>query len=292
MDNFTLGTIAILVSNTFLSSYPILIKNYILDVDIFTQLLIRCTVYITLAFPFMVLGKETLQAFTSLLNPGYLLISVVNLIHIYTSYRGFELLNPGIALTTFYTYPIIQLFLSNILFQTKIQAGVYLNLLGCFLGFIVLNRDMFEKNKKIMMSGFVFIGIAALTEAMINLFYKNKNLKNPFSSLYTLYAPAFVFLIVFLFFRGNGQIGKIMKIDRGILKKIILFNLLIGGLGYTIRLFGLTKVPMSWFSTLSFTNGISVFLLAWWILGDPIKIHHILGSAILFYNIDKIKKML
>ena len=75
----------------------------------------------------------------------------------------------------------------------------------------------------------------------------------------------------------------------GLIKKIIIFNLLIGGLGYTLRLFSLTKIPISWFSGLTFTSSLSAFLLGWLFLGEKIKLHHLVGSIVIFYNIYKIK---
>jgi drug/metabolite transporter (DMT)-like permease len=330
MDNFTIGTISILVSNTLLSSYPILIKSYIADVGIMTQLIIRCIVYIFLCVPFILIGNESVQLFSTLVQPKFLFISIINLIHIYTSYRGFELLNPGVALTTFYTYPIVQLFLSKFILKSAFDYDILYNLFGSLIGLIVLNKDLFDgssnsstssnnnnssnssnssnnsnsstssnnsnnsnnsSNKKLLYTGLGFIGIAALTEAIINVFYKGADMKNPFMSLYTLYAPAFFVYIAYMLYKRNEEVKKLVSIEGSTMKKIVLFNVAIGGIGYAMRLFGLTKVPMSWFSTLSFTNGISVFLLAWFILGDRIKLNHVIGSAIIFYNIDKIKKL-
>lgn len=291
MNDFIIGTVSLLSSNVLLSSYPILIKKYIENVDVVTQLIIRCIIYIFLAIPFMLLGNDGGNILGYLVQPKYLFISFINLIHIYTSYKGFELLNPGIALTTFYTYPIIQLFLSRFILGFKFNTIVISNLLGSLLGLVILNIDIFNEKKTMVWYGFIFIAFAALTEAIINIFYKKVNLINPFSSLYTLYAPAFILFFIYLVF-NKIELKKIKSIDTSIIKKIVLFNLLIGGLGYTLRLFSLTKVNMTWFSTLSFTNGISVFLLAWLILGDKIKIHHIIGSAIIFYNITKIKNLM
>jgi drug/metabolite transporter (DMT)-like permease len=298
MSDFAIGTVSLLVSNFLLSSYPILIKNYISDVSIVTQLIIRCIVYIFLAVPFMLVNNETVSIFTSLVKPKYLFISLINLIHIYSSYKGFENLNPGIALTTFYTYPIIQMFLSEFFLGTNINPIVIYNLIGSLIGILVLNREAFYSkikttNNKILI-GYVAIIIAASTEAIINVFYKKDNLTNPFTSLYTLYAPAFVILFLYLVFRkkNRNELIKITNIDKNILKKIVLFNFLIGGIGYTMRLYSVTKITMSWFSSLAFTNGISVFLLGWLILGEKIRWNHILGSLIIFYNVHKIKKVI
>ncbi len=296
MDNFSIGTVTLLISNFLLSSYPILIKNYINNVDIITQLIIRCIVYICLAIPFLIIGNQTVNIFTSLVQPKFLFISIINLIHIYTSYKGFEYLNPGVALSTFYTYPIIQLILSKFFIDTPFNYDVLYNLFGSLFGLIILNKQLFYENKalgkNILVKGLGFIGIAALTEAIISVFYKKINLTNPFTSLYTLYAPAFVFYIGYMWYKKNGQVKKIATIDKSLLKKIILFNILIGGIGYTLRLFSLGKISMTWFSSLSFTNGISAFVLGWFILGEKIKLEHIVGSAIIFYNIQKIKALI
>lgn len=302
MSDFAKGTVSLLVSNFLLSSYPILIKNYISDVNIITQLIIRCVVYILLSIPFMLINRETASILTSLVQPKYLFISLINLIHIYSSYKGFEYLNPGVALSTFYSYPIIQMFLSEFILGTRINPIVIYNLLGSLIGIIVLNRDNFFIDKSLTLVdkskikiGYIAIVIAAITEAFISVFYKKVNLKNPFTSLYTLYTPAFLIFAIYLFlFNGKKKqyIEKVKKIDKGILKKIVLFNCLIGGIGYTMRLYSVTKISMSWFSSLAFTNGISVFLLAWLILGEKIKWNHILGSGIIFYNVYKIKSVL
>ena len=295
MDDFSIGTISLLVSNILLSSYPILIKNYVLSVDTLTQLIIRCVVYILLAIPFMILNKETIGIFTNLVQPKFLLISLVNLIHIYTSYKGFELLNPGVALSTFYTYPIIQLVLSKIYLGTQFNSNIFYNLFGSLLGVIILNKQLFTTinilDRTTLGKGLLFILGAALTESIINIFYKKVNIQNPFTSLYTLYAPSFIIYLLYIWFKHNGQIKKIFTIDKSILKKVILFNILIGGIGYTLRLFSLNKISMSWFSSLSFTNSISVFVLGWLLLGEKIKLEHIIGTAIIFYNIHKIRTL-
>ncbi len=291
MNDFVIGTVTLLTSNVLLSSYPILIKNFIKDVDITTQLIIRCIVYVFLAIPFMIFGRESLGIITNLVQPKFLFISFINLIHIYCSYKGFEYLNPGIAMTTFYTYPIIQLILSNFLLGSSINYKVMYNLVGSLIGLIILNKQLFSTNNNngIIIKGLLFIAIAALTEAIITIFYKQVNIGNPFTSLYTLYAPAFIIYLGYMWYRRNGQVSNIQSINKDILKKIVLFNLLIGGLGYTLRLFSLTKISIEWFSGLSFTNSINAFILGWLLLGEKIKLNHIIGTAIIFYNIQKIK---
>jgi drug/metabolite transporter (DMT)-like permease len=312
MSDFYIGTLSLLVSNLLLSAYPVLIKLYIMDVSVMVQLIIRITVYICLSLPFLIIGGEGLNILTSLIEPKYVAISAVNLIHIYSSYKGFEYLNSGIALTTFYSYPIIQVLLSKIFLGTELTTNIIYSLLGSLVGIGILNKDSFTliSNTSITSNtskGFLFIAIAAITEAIIGVFYKGADFSNPFMSLYTLYAPAFLFFMVwYIFYYKKGFINDVLeqkekKTDNWmdlitnhseLIKKIIMFNLLIGGLGYTLRLFSLTQIPISWFSGLSFTSSVSAFLLGWLFLGEKIKLHHLIGSIVIFYNIYKIKTSL
>jgi drug/metabolite transporter (DMT)-like permease len=319
MNDFYVGTIALLVSNVLLSSYPILIKSYITNISIVVQLIVRIVVYICLALPFLVIGGEGMNILTTLIDPKYLAISAVNMLHIYSSYKGFEYLNAGISLTTFYSYPIIQVLLSRIFLGTELTSGLMYNLFGSLLGIGILNKDtLFGGEKSInVKKGFAFIAIAAITEAIIGVFYKGVNIQNPFMSLYSLYAPAFVFFIIWYLYQkykesqevknkanvANWADEKIQKDKEGkkdnwwhiltnhggFMKRIIFYNMLIGGIGYTLRLFSLTKIPISWFSGLSFTSSLSAFILGWFFLGEKIKLNHLLGSIVIFYNIFKIK---
>jgi drug/metabolite transporter (DMT)-like permease len=296
MNSFSIGTISLLVSNVLLSSYPILIKQYISDISVLVQLIIRVITYILLALPFLVLGGEGLNIITNTINPKFLAISAVNLLHIYSSYKGFEYLNAGVSLTTFYSYPIIQILLASIFLGTKISKGIIYNLFGCLVGISILNKDSYSDTNKNIKKGFIFIAIAALTEAIISVFYKDVNFSNPFMSLYTLYAPAF-FLLLLLYIFFSNPLQEIqtnwnkIEFDQSTITKIILFNLLIGGIGYTLRLFSLSQISISWFSGLTFTSSISAFIMGWMFLGEKIKIHHLIGSAIIFYNVYYINKV-
>lgn len=314
MNDFYVGTIALLVSNVLLSSYPILIKSYITNISIVVQLIVRIVVYICLALPFLVIGGEGMNILTTLIEPKYLAISAVNMLHIYSSYKGFEYLNAGISLTTFYSYPIIQVLLARIFLGTELTAGLMYNLFGSLLGIAILNKDTLlggEKSANVK-KGFAFIAIAAITEAIIGVFYKGVNIQNPFMSLYSLYAPAFVFFMIWYLYQKykESQEVKNKAIDEkiqkekegkkdnwwhiltnhgGFMKRIILYNILIGGIGYTLRLFSLTKIPISWFSGLSFTSSLSAFMLGWFFLGEKIKLNHLLGSIVIFYNLFRLK---
>jgi len=300
-SDFFLGTSSLLTSNVLLSSYPILIKKYIDNISLDTQLLIRVIMYIALAIPFMIYAGETKHIFSSLLSPSFIAISIINLIHIYSSYAGFAILDAGVSMTTFYSYPIIQVFLSNIfLGAPKITPTILLSMFGCFLGVAILNADSLqrfinskqESKESKEVEGYLFIAIAALTEAIISVFYKKVDLKNAFTSLYTLYAPGLIFLLAYLFTKTDTSISSITDLSSLSLSKnktfilpIIFYNMLIGGMGYMLRLYSVTKIDMKWFSALSFTSAVSAFALGNFFLGEKIKIQHWIGTTIMFLSI-------
>ena len=292
------GTLALLLSNTLLSAYPILIKTYADSVSVSVQVLIRMAVYIGLTVPVLVLGGHAGQMAAALVSPKFLAISAVNLLHIYSSYKGFTYLNAGVSMTTFYSYPIIQVVLSSIFLQTRLTLGVLSNLVGCFLGLVVLNVNTYKTGGPSVnvSKGLGFIALAALTEAMIGVFYKHINFKNPFMSLFTLYAPVGLLCLLVAAVWWQRQQRRQHKEEKEKEKeksnnmwRIVLFNVLIGGVGYLLRLFALTHIPLAWFSGLLFTSSVSAFVLGYVFLKEKIRPEHWLGTMVIFYNIYKLK---
>lgn len=293
-----LATASLLVSNVLLSAYPVLIKLFVGQVSVATQLLIRTAVYIGLTVPFLVgggLGGPMLAALTS---AKYLAISAVNVLHIYTSYMGFTLLNAGTSLTTFYTYPILQVLLSWAFLHTKLTSSILQHLGGCLLGIATLNYNSYRTGapSASITQGFGYIGLAALTEAMIGVFYKHANLSNPFLSLFTLYAPAGLWILgaalLYVVFdcknkNKNKKNQNIPTTSSHIWTKVVLFNVLIGAVGYLLRLYAVTHTSIEWFSGLLFTSSVSAFVLGWLFLKERIRAEHWVGTMIIFYNLYK-----
>jgi drug/metabolite transporter (DMT)-like permease len=247
-------------------------------------------------------------------DPTYIAISVVNLIHVYTSYKGFQYLNTGISISVFYTYPLFQVIFSAITNGTTITPELVFYLVSSIAGVGILNWREFQGQNKDIWRGLGFILVAAITEAVINIFYKHKNLANPFVSLFSLYFHGtLVFIAYYLWKRYSGHsdatvetlspspnvnenvaesIEHIIPNSRETLIKVIIFNILIGAIGYTLRLHSLTLISTEWFSALTFTSAVAAFLFGWVFFSEKIQWNHILGSAIIFYNIFQVKKFI
>jgi uncharacterized membrane protein len=298
-----LATASLLVSNVLLSAYPVLIKLFVGQVSVAAQLLIRTAVYIGLTVPFLVGGGLGGPMLAALVSAKYLAISAVNVLHIYTSYMGFTLLNAGTSLTTFYTYPILQVLLSWAFLHTRLTSSILQHLGGCLLGIATLNYNSYRTGapSASITQGFGYIGLAALTEAIIGVFYKHDNLSNPFLSLFTLYAPMGLWVLVgaaLLYYYNNYDNANKNKHNvlvpannnnnkNNIWTKVVLFNVLIGAVGYLLRLYALTHTSIEWFSGLLFTSSVSAFVLGWLFLKERIHTEHWVGTMIIFYNLYK-----
>jgi drug/metabolite transporter (DMT)-like permease len=95
------------VSESLLSLYPVFVKN--INIPLHLQLWSRFITYIIITSLFIDWGFISKTLFS---NNG-ILLSVITIIHVYTSYRGFQLLESGIAYSLFYTYPIMILLISG-----------------------------------------------------------------------------------------------------------------------------------------------------------------------------------
>ena len=89
------------VSESLLSLYPVFVKN--IHIPLYLQLWSRFITYIIITSFFVDWGFIS----KSLFSKNGILLSVITIIHVYTSYRGFQLLESGIAYSMFYTYPIM-----------------------------------------------------------------------------------------------------------------------------------------------------------------------------------------
>ena len=112
-----------LLSESLLSLYPVFIKKLKLDINL--QLSIRLFIYLLISLFFC--NINFIKKY--ILNYNTLLLGLINLIHIYSSYKGFELLESGLSYTLFFTYPIFILLFSG----TPLHFSIFISLLGVYI---------------------------------------------------------------------------------------------------------------------------------------------------------------
>ena len=193
-----LPQLSVLYSESVLSLYPVLVKQ--LKSSLTSQVFQRCLVYSGLA---LIIGglKPLSVLFNSASNIGlFIALGLVNLAHVWTSYRAFQRLPGGAALTLFYTYPILNILgawlffgegisLGSVPFLAMIMVGVYMLINAKGTAKVAPGHETAEhyEDKKFDWKD-ILAGLgAAVTETMIYLIlYSRKAEKgtNMFSSLH------------------------------------------------------------------------------------------------------------
>ena len=240
------------VSESFLGFYPILIKLTSLSVELNT--FIRLTTYFLISSLFANWSIVSAIGLTKILS-----LSVVNIIHILSSYYGYQNLNTSLGAPIFYTYPFINLVLGILYLNEQISLSKFV-----FLGPILFSiYKLYSSNKddtvhkQNIYKGIPLIIISAFTESLLYILIKTSELgNNPWNSLFITHALAAFIFGIYYFYKNN--INEIKdELDNGNKKEfiyIILANIIIGFLGYSLRFYSIPRVESTIFSIISYTG--------------------------------------
>jgi drug/metabolite transporter (DMT)-like permease len=289
----SLASIGVLYSESVLSLYPILVKQ--LRSSLTSQVFQRCMMYGLLAMLFGGIGSMT-NLFSSSGNVILFLgLGLVNLAHVWTSYRAFQRLPGGAALTLFYTYPILNILGAWLVFGEKINAsalpyfalimgGVYLlitatgkakDVPGVVKEALDSNDDN-EKDKKGFKWPDVLAGLgAAITETLIYLMLYSRRAEkgvNMFTSVQRVYGSSALLMLPLLFAGKIDFIGGEMKL-------MGLWNGLLGFTGYAARFAAIPLVSPLLFSALSLFGIVMGYLWGFLFGQETISGRGVLGSG-------------
>ena len=310
-----LEVISKILSESLLSLYPVFVKN--IDLPLHLQLWSRFITYIVITGFFVDWGFIA----KSLFSKNGLLLSFITIIHVYTSYRGFQLLESGIAYSLFYTYPLMILLVAG----EPINALMFLAIIGVILlsnDFTSNNqssnnegyRHIFRKNanenasspKSIVKEGiqedsektqsknldntpmfpyegYVMIALAAATEAIIYFIVRAIHTTNNWNHLFLSY-----FAGTFLFsFIGIQDIAKITL--TGTLSISLFINAIIGLCGYLLRFYATTRLSPSIYAPLSYIGIVMAYVYGLAFNQEQITIQKVIGTICILSAIFKRK---
>lgn len=239
-----------ITSESLLSLYPTIIKN--IDIPFDMKLWTRFVPYslISLLFIDYKFVKE------NLFSKAGLLLSFVTIIHIFTSYKGFEGLESGVAYTIFYTYPLMILLMAG----EKITPILLIPLIGVALLVYeskVENMESKEElenieendkendkesdrnNNNLLMFSVFMVFLAALTEAGLYFIVRDLKTKNNWNHLFISYFFGAILLTGSLF----GNIKRHLK--SGLLTGSFVLNIVIGLMGYLLRFYATSRLEPS-----------------------------------------------
>ena len=265
-----------IISESLLSLYPVFVK--LINLPIGIQLWSRFFIYTVISSFFV---NWTFIKNTILSKYGVLL-SLVTIIHVYSSYRGFQLLDSGVAYVIFYTYPIIILLLSG----EKFSMMILLAILGVYLLSQTKDSDKTDKEinkqkERFKYEGILMMIIASFTEAIIYFIVRNIKTDNNWNHIFISYALCGIFLTLYYF----NYIKKynIENINNNIIISLII-NAFIGLFGYLLRFYAMSKLSPTVYAPLSYIGIITAYLYGIFINKDIINIKKIIGTLFIILS--------
>ncbi len=257
-----LNSLFVVGSEAALALYPILIKT--VPTNISTQLVARLLTYTVLGFSLASLPdiKQTWMTPSGIARSTGL--GALTLLHVASSYLAFQQLPAGISMSLFYTYPLWNLVMSALFFGEQFGAQDIALLAVAFLGVIFVStaaKD--ETTKKVNWTGIGAGLTAALTETAMYFAVKTAKQPNPFFAVLELYPAALPLLLIVMKF-----LGQTIDTSLKVWTPLLLFNTLIGFVGYCLRFYAIPRLPTIVFSLLSFVGVVASFVWGYLFVGE------------------------
>ena len=271
------NSLIVIGSEVALALYPILIKT--VPVNLATQLVARFLVYVSLAL-FLASPKDIAGTWLTFDNASQsMLYGILNLVHIGVSYYSFSNLPTGTAMSLFYTYPVWNLLGAHLLFGETFSAFniflVFVALFGVYLVALQTKDEDSDSKKQIHLQGVVAALMAALTETLIYLIVRVKS-PSPSFSILQLYPGGLLALLACLVATGES-----IDLSWDHWKPLLLFNGLIGFVGYFLRFYTIPRVEIIVFTLLSLIGVIASYIWGFRFLNEVPTSMGVLGSLLI-----------
>jgi drug/metabolite transporter (DMT)-like permease len=282
-----LGIISKLLGESLLSFYSIFVKK--INVELIMQMWSRFFTYVIISAFFVDWGFIAKSVFSM----KGLLLSAVTGLHVYSSYRSFQLLDSGVATTLFYIYPILILLFSG----TAISPIFFISLFGVYLIANDLQVEPIEKTGKnedpeniiktntqmkpaFWNEGIFAAFMAAITEAMIFFLVKDLKTLNNWNHLFLSY----LFGAIALTGYSWKNITSIQLYSGTSISLAV--NAFIGLVGYYLRFFAISRLDASIYAPLSYFGIVMSYIYGIFLNNDKITIQKIIGTlCIVFTNL-------
>ena len=239
-----------IVSEFILGLYSLLIKS--VDTNLPTQILARMLTYTVAA---LALGSATARLPSLSLN-HLATMGILNSIHVASSYYAFKELPSAISLSLFYTYPFFNILFSKLFLHDTITAAALPWLALSFVGslFIIFPAETLTTSTN--WKGYLSILISAITESLIYIAFRSGYEPTEFQGVLHLYGGG---LLATLLARATNTIEP-FDFKWSTWKPLLLFNLIIGFIGYSTLFGTIPKIPVEVFASLAFFGVLSGFV--------------------------------
>lgn len=262
----------VILSEIALALYPILIKTVPTNLE--TQVISRFLTYTVLGLFF----SNTADIADVFLKPdGFLYtcsLSLLNIVHIGSSYYAFQQLPAGTGMTLFYMYPIFTMMIAVLVLGEKATLFQALLIAVAFTGVYLVSLGSKQESKDPYNWKGILAGLfAAITETLIYFAVKGAPTKTPFHAVLRLYSVGLVALL--------GLFGSKIQLDASVWLPMTLFNTCIGFLGYCLRFYTIPRLPTFLFSLLTFIGVVASFGWGYLFVNEIPTSYSIAGSALI-----------
>jgi drug/metabolite transporter (DMT)-like permease len=181
-------------------------------------------------------------------------------------------------MSLFYTYPVWNLLGAHLLFGETFSVFnillVFVALFGVYL--VSINtKDEDDDKKQIHLQGVVAALMAAVTESLIYLIVRVKS-PSPSFSILQLYPGGLLLLLAGLLYTGES-----IDLSWAHWKPLLLFNALIGFVGYFLRFYSIPRVETIVFTLLSLIGVVASYIWGFGFLKEVPTSMGVLGSLLI-----------
>ena len=286
-----LAIVSKLVGESLLSFYSIFVKK--INVELILQIWSRFFMYVAISAFFV----DWVFIYKSILSTYGLLLSLTTILHVYFSYRSFQLLDSGVATTLYYIYPIIILLLYGI----PLTPILLIPLFGVYLIANDSKKELYKNNpdsrkdsiikndttvkEHFWNEGIIAAFIAALTEAFIFYFVKNIKTLNNWNHIFLSY---FIGASVLTPYLWKNIIN--MQLYSG-LSLSLAVNAFIGLFGYYLRFYAISRLDTYIYAILTYFGIVMSYVYGVVLNNDKITMQKIIGTlCIVVTNLYMLKE--
>jgi drug/metabolite transporter (DMT)-like permease len=273
-------------SEVILASYPILIKS--VDTNLWTQVFARNLVYSSIAAFILGFGKQGFSGVSLINTSGG---GLLNLFHVGVSYKAFSDLPAGNAMSIFYAYPIWNLIGAYFIFNERIPWYQMPWIALAVAGMLLIAQPDVNSSLAQKPLGLIAAVFSGISESMIYFFFRLLgNQETTFRGMFELYGGSLGWMLpvvglASLFGSTNASLPK-LDLSTKSWVPMILFNSLLGFVGYSMRFAAIPYVSTMIFSVLSFFGIVAAYVFGYLFEGEKPSILAAGGSlAILIANI-------
>lgn len=263
-----------LISEGFLSLYPIFVKKIPLGLDI--QMWTRLIAFVLISIFFINYSYVT----NTLLTYDGMALAFVNMIHIYSSYEGFNNLDSGISFSIFNIYPLLILLLSGVLW-----TPTYIYAILALILFVYNNHSKIDSKKddNSFRYGMLMILLAALTEAIMYFLVKKLPSENNWNHVFIAYFMGSILMTIYIV--KTNKFKNINTDSSWIIVVIgLLINAIIGCVGYYLRFNAINHLDISTYTTLSYTGIIMAYIYGIIFNNEQVNFYSIIPPMLIIYS--------